>query len=241
MSLFKKILMWFAAWFVVIGVMVAEMPAWLVGTIFSHYTDGRLITRNEAGSFWHGSALLVAVSENKKIQEPLMRVNWDLKLGLSKFVTLDLKSYNKNVANIFIDKNGANVNNVDMSLAINQLTIFLENLNSLNLTGNIKVNANNILIAKKMSGNIQVNLGNIGSGMSPVNPLGSYNLTMDLSNMSINVNSSGGNALSIDGSGNTTHLELTAKVDPDKRDDMLQFMTMVGVPQGDGAYVLKVY
>lgn len=241
MRIIKKILLVSLSFIFIVGVLLAEMPAWVVGSIFSHYTAGRLVTKNESGSFWNGNALLVAVSENKKTQEPLMRVHWNLKLGLTKFIALDLKSYNKNVANIFINKDGMNVQNVDLSLAINQLTIFVGNLNSLNLTGNVKVTAPTIKIAKKLSGNVQLSLSNIGSGMSPVNPIGNYNLSLDLSNMAINVSSVGDSVISITGSGDASHLQLSATVDPDKKADMLQFMTMMGIPQSDGSYALKVY
>lgn len=241
MSMFRKILISIAAVIVSVSILVIEMPAWLVGTIFSHYTSGRLVTRNESGSFWHGNALLVAVSENKKTQEPLIRVSWDLKLGLSKFVSLDLKSYNKQIASIYINKDGANVDNLDALLAINQLTAFTGNLNTLKLSGNMHVNTPNLVIGKKMSGSIQLQLNNIGSGISPINPIGNYNVGFDLSNLSINVNSSGDSVINVSGSGDLKHLQLSARVQEDKKADMLQFMTMMGAPQPDGSYELKVY
>jgi hypothetical protein len=112
----------------------------------------------------------------------------------------------------------------------------------LNLSGNVHVNANSLEIGKKMNGSVNVQLSNVGSGISPVNPVGSYAVTMNLASGSLNVSTSDpASVLTVTGDGSLSSLMLNSKVAPEKKDQLFQFMTMMGIPQADGSYQMKVF
>lgn len=240
-SRFKKVMYIMLLVIIFMAGIIIKAPAWLVGSLLSKYSQHHLVTRNENGTFWNGGALLVASDGTDKKYVPLMRINWKIKLGLSKFVTINFDSYGQNVALVVVDKNGLNISNVNFSLAMEQLEAFAGNLGTLNLSGNVHVSAGNLSLGKKNSGTVNVSLNGIGSGMSPINPIGNYELNFDISNLSLNVATTGDSVISVTGNGSANNLSLNARVSDDKKEQMLQFMTMMGVPQGDGSYLLKVF
>ena len=221
--------------------LVINMPAWLMGTIIHRYSQNRLDIINERGSFWNGQALLIGEDASGKNAIPLMMVNWKIKLGISNFININLSSSSQTIANLDLTKNGLQLSKVNLSLSLDQLSPFLGNLNSLNLSGNVHVTADKLLAGKKMQGVIVVKLDDVGSGMSPVNPIGSYNVNFDLSSMGINISSNPNSVIDVSGSGNVKSLVLNSKVQADKKEKLLQFMTMTGVPQADGSYQMKAF
>lgn len=237
----KKIFLWIAFITLFISITVIKAPAWLIGSIASKYSGNRLSTRNETGTFWNGSALMVASDIKGEHIVPLMRIDWNIKLGLTKFITLNVNSVGQPIAEVSLVKNGLQMSKVNLSLTVNQLTTFSDNLNTLNLSGNVHVSADDILLGKKYSGTLRALLEQIGSGMSPVNPIGTYDLSYDLSNNTINVATNGASVINVSGSGTASTLSLKAQIAEDKKDQMLQFMTMMGMPQADGSYLLKVF
>lgn len=238
---FKRIMYVILLFIIFMAGIIIKAPAWLVGSLLSKYSQNHLVTRNENGTFWNGGALLVASDGTDKKYVPLIHIDWKIKLGLSKFVTINFDSYGQNVAVVVLDKTGLNISNVNFSLAMEQLEAFAGNLGTLNLSGNVNVTADKLSLGKKNSGTIDVSLNGIGSGMSPVNPIGSYKLSFDLSNQALNVSTAGDSVINVTGDGNLTGLSLHARVNEDKKEQMLQFMTMMGLPQSDGSYLLKVF
>jgi hypothetical protein len=168
-------------------------------------------------------------------------VNWKIKLGISKFININLSSSSQVIANLDLTKNGLELSKVNLSLSLDQLSPFLGNLNSLNLSGNVHVTADKLLAGKKMQGTIAVKLDDVGSGMSPVNPIGSYNVNFDLSSMGITISSNPDSVINVSGSGSVKSLVLNSKVQANKKEKLLQFMTMTGIPQADGSYQMKAF
>lgn len=240
----KKVKLFMGVFAVIVfcsSVFIYKLPAWFLGVLTSKYTDSRLITREEYGTFWNGSALLVASDKDNKKNVPLRRIDWTVQIGFKNFVTLNVKSSGSQLASITLQKDGVHVDGVNMVLSIEQLIGFATNLSTIGLFGDVNVTANGIILSKTNKGQINVSLNSIGSSMSPLNPLGSYTVSFNLANNQLNVQSSGDSILNISGNGNTNSLSLNASVKEDSQDQMLQFMTMMGVPQGDGSYLLKVF
>ena len=220
---------------------VVNIPAWMVGTFVSKYSQQRLDTANERGTFWHGQALLIAQDLDSHSAVPLIMVSWQIKLGLTKFITLSFSAANKAIATAELTKSGLQVTNLDLALSLDQVAPLLGNLNSLGLSGNVHLAAAKILLAKKNQGIINIQLEDVGSGIAPVNPLGSYQIAFDLAGQSLTVSSDSGSVLDVSGEGNLTSLVLKSRVVEDKKEKLLQFMTMMGIPQADGSYNMKVF
>ncbi|HLX54697.1 MAG TPA: type II secretion system protein N, partial [Aquella sp.] len=147
------------------------------------------------------------------------------------------------IANVYLDKNGVNVDNLNLSLSISQVARLSDIVDDLKIAGNLQVKSKHILIANKQTGIINVIAKNISSGMSPVNPLGSYDINIDLSGSKIDVttNESEDTVLTLNGSGTIAGLTLKASVNNEKAEKMKTFITLMGVPNPDGTYNLKLF
>ena len=221
--------------------LVANLPAWLLGNIANHYSQNRLDTTNEDGSFWNGHAMLIAKDSDTKSVVPLIMLGWKVKLGLTQFVTITFSAAKNTLAVATLSRAGFQINNLDLSLSLDQLAPLLGNLNSLALSGNVNVSSTEIKLAKKVQGIIKVKLEAVGSGIAPVNPIGSYQLDLDLAAQSLNVSSDADSIINVSGGGNFKSLVLKSRIKEDKKERLLQFMTMMGVPQADGSYQMKVF
>lgn len=240
MSKARKILIYSAVATVFVISLIVNTPAWVMGSMLGHYSGNRVSTINEQGSFWNGTALLQANDKVGKKVVPIIMIGWQIKFGFKKFVTVNLTASNQTIAAVSLTKNGIAVNNVNLALSLDQLTPFMGNLNTLNLSGSVRLSADNLLIGKKMQGSVNLTLNNVGSGISPINPIGSYQVSVDLASQALDVSTTDANSvISVTGSGSTNSLTLNSKVQPDKKEQLLQFMTMMGIPQADGSYQLK--
>lgn len=226
---------------VFISGVIIKIPAWVVGSLASKYSDHRVSTSYETGTFWDGGAILLASDSNGKTFVPITKINWKIKLGLTKFIDVTFMSSGQTIANINLTKGGVMVNSVNLDLSMDQITPFLGNLSTLNLSGTVHVSANSLQLGKSNSGLINVTLQDVGSGMSPLNPIGSYNVKFDVAKSSIDVTTNGDSIIGVNASGNLNSLALNSTVQADKKDQMLQFMTMMGIPQPDGSYKMKVF
>ena len=224
-----------------IGGLIVYMPAWLVGSLAYKYSGHRISTSNEQGSFWNGGAMLMASDSNGKTFVQIMRIKWKIKLGLSKFIEVNFTSSDKSIANVSLSKAGLQVSNVNVDLSVDQLEPFLGNLSSMSLSGNVHVDASSLTLGKTNVGTINVKLEDVGSGISPVNPIGSYTLQLNLASSSIDVSSSTDSVIGVTATGSMNSLTLNSTVQADKKDKLLQFMTMMGLPQADGSYKMKVF
>lgn len=221
--------------------MIYNIPSWALSNIIEKYSNGSLKFYNTEGTFWNGSGLLVAIGARAQNSAPLILVHWKIKLGLTKFIDMQFNVGNKQIANVYYDKNGANLDKLNVSLSITQLEQLFDIVKDLNISGNINLSTDHILIGKKMVGQFKVHLDNISSGISRVNPLGSYILILSATNGDINVTSNPNSVLNLAGNGSTSGLTLNAQVNQANREEMLQFITVMGIPKPDGSYQLKIF
>lgn len=224
-----------------LGGLIIYMPAWIVGSLADKYSEHRISTSSEQGTFWNGGAMLMASDSSGKNLVQVTRIKWKVKLGFSNFVDVNFTSSDKTIANVSLSKAGLQVNNVNLILSMDQLEPFLGNLSSMSLSGNVQVDANSLKLGKSNSGIVNVKLEDVGSGISPVNPIGSYTVQLDLANSGIDVSSAPDSVISVKANGSMKGLTLNSTVQADKKDKLLQFMTMMGLPQPDGSYQMKVF
>lgn len=234
---------WMSLTFVLVFIfsLLYNIPAVMIARIVHHYSRGYLELYNPKGTFWHGGGLLAVTKKNSKDLSPLLLINWDVKLGITKFATIDFSVDNARIAELYIDKSGVNLDNLNMNLSITQISQMLDLINTLSLSGNLEIKATHIHVGKTMDGTLAVDMDQVSSNIAPVNPLGSYQMQFDLATDSINVNSKDGSNLEVNGSGNLQQLILSCKPKADKKDKMLEFMTVMGIPDADGSYRVKVF
>lgn len=222
--------------------MIINLPAWVLSSVMWHYSDGKLRLYNESGSFWHGSGLLVIENSRLKVSAPLVVMDWKLTLGFTKFVNVDFTIDNAPVANIYINKDGLNIDKLALSLSLDQVTQFVSFVGNLGLSGNLNISTTHVIISpNKGNGSFIAKLDGISSSMAPVNPLGSYIVNFNMTTGGIDITSQPGSVMDLSGSGNLSSLNLKALIQQDKIEQMAQFMTVMGMPSPDGSYLLKVF
>lgn len=220
--------------------LIINIPAWVLNSQIIKYSKGVLTLDNVDGTFWNGSGLLVATS-HKGNSAPLKHITWNINLGISKYVDIKFYDGDHTLAEAYIDNNGINVDKLDVNLSIIQVSQLIDVTQALELSGNFHIMAEHLNINKHYNGLISIDIKNISSGLSPINPLGSYALTFDLSNNVIAVTTMAGAVLKLIGSGSFNNLVLNASINPSNINEMRTFITIMGMPNADGSYNLKIF
>lgn len=226
---------------VFIFTLIKEIPSNMLGRIITHYSKGYLQLYNPSGTFWQGNGLLAVANSKTGELSPLLLINWDIKIGFKKFINIDFNVDKSSIANLYIDKTGAHLDNLDIILSVTQVSQLVEIINSLGLSGNLEIMAKHINIGKNIDGTLNISITQVSSSISPVNPLGTYQMKFNLADGAIDITSDSSSNLSINGSGNLQGLTLSCKVLPSKKDKMLEFITVMGIPRPDGSYAMKVF
>lgn len=224
--------------------LISNMPTWILASQASKYSEGRVTLHNLSGTFWHGSGLLVASSGgNKQIQTsaPIAYVNWNISLGFKKYVNIVLSTGKNEVANLYLNNGGLNIDNLNLSLSVIQMTQLVDVVKDLGVSGDFHIQASHILLAKKPEGQLNISIRNVSSGLSPINPLGNYQMTFDAGSGKISVNTDYGSVLNLKGDGSTSSLTLNATIEPSKAEAMKTFITLMGAPRPDGSHDLKLF
>lgn len=224
------------------GTLIINIPAWVLNSQLTKYTNKQLTLYNLSGSFWNGAALLVASGKNPQDgKAPLAHIQWKISPGLTKFINVALNADQHKIADIYLNKNGLNIDKLDLSLSIVQISYLSNIIKDLNISGNCQINADHLLIGGKSTGIVRVNVKNVSSGMSPVNPLGSYLVAFNLENNKIEVSTQGNNILNLSGNGSPNGLILKGSIAPDKAEAMKTFITLLGIPNADNTYNIKLF
>ncbi|MFN7094306.1 MAG: hypothetical protein ACK4M7_02980, partial [Burkholderiales bacterium] len=89
--------------------LINNMPTWILGKVVEHYSQGKLKLYNQNGNFWHGSGLLVATDTKLQQSAPLLLVDWNINLGLTKFIDVKFTMGNNPIAEVYLNKAGVNL------------------------------------------------------------------------------------------------------------------------------------
>ena len=229
--------------FIFISTLIINIPTWVLANQIEKYSQHRLKLYNQSGTFWHGQGLLVATDAKLQQTAPLIYINWKLSLGLTKYINIKFAMGQHEIANVYLDKNGVNLDKLDVHFSIIQVSQLIDVVKDLNISGNLHVVTNHILLTNKSStGQFNINISNVSTTMSPVNPLGSYNMMFNTSDGKISIDTEPGGVLSIKGEGSVNGgLILNATIEPSKAEQMKQFITVMGIPRSDGSYDLKLF
>jgi hypothetical protein len=238
----KKLIIIISLIFIFLYTTIKNIPTSLLTLLVNKYSQHKISIYNNIGTFWHGKGLIVVTDEKNKVLAPLVLVNWDITFNFTKYININFKVGNDNILNVYLDKSGINLSNLNLSLSISQVSEIFSLIKNLGLSGNLVLKSNKInFINNKLNGIFEVSLNYLSSAISPVNPLGSYKVLIDLEKNIIKVSTNNDSVLKVYGEGNFNSLVLNSKVEEIKKEKMLQFMTMMGIPKSDGSYELKIF
>jgi hypothetical protein len=136
--------------------LIEETPSVMLGKIIQHYSKGHLQLYNPNGTFWNGSGLLAVADPKTEELSPLLLIDWKVKVGLKKFVSVNFSVDKSTIADFYVDKKGANLDNLNISLSVTQVSQLVDIINSLGLSGNLEIMAKHINVGKKLTGNLDI-------------------------------------------------------------------------------------
>jgi general secretion pathway protein N len=168
---------------------LAFLPAAWLGPLVERQTGGRLTLGDAQGTLWRGSAFVGGAPGEGGSVTPLLpgRFNWRLSpLVLFGQVSMDLANERALAQPVRITGSWSQwqVSAGELLLPAGGLAGLGAPLNTLALSGTIKLSWNLLDIARQgqtvaVQGRTVLSLTDMGSRMSPIKPLGSYEMAMD--------------------------------------------------------------
>jgi general secretion pathway protein N len=173
----------------VILTVLAFLPAAWLGPMIERQTGGRLTLGDAQGTLWRGSAFVGGAPGEGGSVTPLLpgRFSWHLSpLVLLGAVSMDLANDQALAQPVHVSGSWSQlqVSAGQLLLPADGLAGLGAPLNTLALSGTIKLTWNLLDIALQgntvaVSGRTTLSLTDMGSRMSPIKPLGSYEMVMD--------------------------------------------------------------
>jgi general secretion pathway protein N len=186
----KRALLWIGLTVLAVAVTVLLfLPAAWLGTMVERQTGGRLTLGDAQGTLWRGSAFVGGAPGEGGSVTPLLpgRFSWRLSpLVLFGQVSMDLANDKALAQPVHISGSWSQwqVSAGELLLPAEGLAGLGAPLNTLAPSGTIKLSWNLLDIARQgqtvaVQGRTVLSLTDMGSRMSPVKPLGSYEVAMD--------------------------------------------------------------
>lgn len=168
---------------------LAFLPAAWLGPMIERQTGGRLTLGDAQGTLWRGSAFVGGAPGEGGFVTPLLpgRFTWRLSpLVLLGQVDMDVSNGEVMAQPVHVTGSWSQwqVSGGDLRLPADGLAGLGAPLNTLAPSGTIKLAWNRLDIARQgnamaVTGRTVLTLGDMGSRLSPVKPLGSYEMAMD--------------------------------------------------------------
>lgn len=187
----KRAVLWLAAVCLTVALTVlAFFPAAWVGQMVETQTGGRLTLGDAQGTLWRGSAFLGGAAGANGAVTPLLpgRFTWRLSpmllLGQVDVVLENPEALSQPV-NVSGGTSQWQLSPATLLVPAERLAGLGAPLNTLRPSGSMKLSWTTLQLARAgknavtVDGRTVLSLDNMGSVMSPVKPLGSYEMTMD--------------------------------------------------------------
>jgi general secretion pathway protein N len=230
-------------------VLVASTPATLVDAGLQRASHGRLRLAEAQGSLWSGSGQIeirdtsgrTGVAKSlawRVVPESLLRGH------LVCEVELDQSAKRFPVT---ISLSRIELANADISLPATVLGLGVPKLAPLGLTGEVLIHVASLSIARDaMEGNATLQWRAAGSTLTPVSPLGDYEVRLDSEGTTVHayLRTIEG-PLQLDGKGSWTHGDnpaflAMARVPPQHQQQLAPLLRLIAVERGEGRFELQL-
>lgn len=225
--------------------LIATAPATLVDAGLQHASDGRLRLAEAKGTLWSGTGLLEVrdktgqngIAKNfawRIVPQSLLRGHLVYEIGLGQAtrrfpVTISLSRIE--------------LTNADISLPAAALGLAVPKLAPLELSGEVQLHIARLSIERSaMRGNATLQWRDAGSGLSPVSPLGDYELRIGSEGALLRTTlRTLQGPLQLDGGGSwmigaRPALSITARVLPAQRQLLAPLLRLIAVERSDGSF-----
>ncbi len=229
--------------------LIASAPATLVDAVLQGSSHGRLRLAEAHGTLWSGSGQIeirdtggrTGVAKSlawRVVPESLLRGH------LVCEVELDQSARRFPVT---ISLSRIELANADISLPATVLGLGVPKLAPLGLTGDVLIHVASLSIARDaMDGNATLQWRAAGSTLTPVSPLGDYEVRLDGEGMTVHafLRTIEG-PLQLDGKGSWTHGDnpaflAMARVPPQHQRQLAPLLRLIAVERGEGRFELQL-
>jgi general secretion pathway protein N len=185
-----RFILWLLAGSITIALTtLAFFPATWLGVIVEKQSAGRLTLGDAQGSMWRGSAFIGgAASGNEPVTALLPgRFSWRIS-PIIIFGQVDIELQNSSALSQAIHVTGSwsqwQVSPAEILIGAERLSSLGAPLNTIQPSGQMRLSWQPLQLARQngaieMNGTVNLEMNDIASRLSPVKPLGSYNLAMD--------------------------------------------------------------
>ena len=245
-----RIVMWLLAGIISIAfTALAFLPATWMATMVETQTAGRLTLGDAQGTLWRGSAFIGGAADSNNPVAPLLpgRFSWRLS-PMVMLGSLDAGLENTAALSQPVAVTGNwhqwQVSPAEISLPAERLTALGAPLNTVQPSGQMRLSWAPLQLARhdgkiEMTGSMNLEISGLASRMSPVKPLGDYNLALDWHGQqaSVMLRTIKGPML-LNGSGmfSNGHLQFsgTAQAEAGQEERLANFLNLLGQRRREG-------
>jgi general secretion pathway protein N len=229
--------------------MMIFLPATWMAALVEKQTAGRLTLGDAHGTLWRGSAFIGGAARGSDPLTPLLpgRFSWRLS-PMVLLGSVDAELENAAALSQPISVTGSwrqwQVSPGTISLPAERLTALGAPLNTVQPSGQMRLSWDMLQLTQQngqveMTGAMNLAIIDIGSRMSPVKPLGSYNLTLDWHGAQATVTLKtvkGPMLLSGSGMFNDGHLQFSVKAEAEtgQEERLANFLNLLGQRRKEG-------
>ena len=229
--------------------LIATVPATLVDAGLQRASQGRLRLAEAQGTLWSGSGQIeirdaggrtgIAKSFAWRVApESLLRGRLVCEVGLEQAA----KHFP-----VTISLSRIELANADISLPATVLGLAVPKLAPLGLTGDVQIHVTSLSIARDgMQGNATLQWRAAGSALSPVSPLGDYELRLEGEGPAVRVSlRTLQGPLQLDGKGSWKHGDspaflAMAGVPPQYQEQLAPLLRLIAIERGEGRFELQL-
>lgn len=229
--------------------LIIAAPATLADAGLQHVSGGRLRLAEASGSLWSGTGQL-EVRDTAGQSGIAWRLAWRfvpeslLRGHLVCEVRLEQSARHFPVT---LSLSRIELANADISLPAATLGLGVPRLAPLGLTGEVLIHVASLSIARDgMTGHATLHWRAAGSALTPVSPLGDYEVRLDGEGMTVHaLLSTLSGPLRLDGKGSWTHGDrpaflAMASVAPQHREQLEPLLRLIAVERGEGRFELQL-
>ena len=240
---------WAFAFLVYVAVLAATAPATLIDAGLRQATEDRLRVTDASGSLWSGMGRLEArdADGRERIGE---KVAWRVRPAslLSARLVCDVRLAQSSAPfRAEISPASVTIGEADLAVPAAMLGLVAPRLAPLKLAGELRLRVQNLAIGRGgLEGGMTLQWNRASSALTPISPLGSYELGITAAGGSGEVRlSTLSGPLQLDGSGSWTKdrpLELlaTARMPPDVRPQLAPLLRLIAVERPDDVFDLQL-
>ncbi len=221
-------------------------PAGFTDGALERWSGGRLRMAEAAGSIWSGSGRLEFLDARGRTgaAKPLA---WRLRPASLLRGRADIEfTIDDAPFTVRIFPRHIEARDVRFSLPAGALGLAVPNLTPLEPTGNVLLEAPRLSIGNEVHGSASVLWSGAGSTLSPVSPLGDYEVQLRAEGRSASAElKTRRGILSLEGRGSWNFggppsLSITARVPPQYREALQPLLRLIAVDRGDGSFDMNV-